>query len=121
MKAKSEYPGRHGDQHLPDGSDPITGLRLSRLLWGSLADDGSIVEAGSGDWTTPGTGDPYVISFDDFPTNPSAVATITSLDSSPGSTIEITGRTTGSVTFQTYDADGSTQTASFDFLIIGAV
>ena len=26
MKAKSEYPTRHGDQHLPWGSDPIPGL-----------------------------------------------------------------------------------------------
>ncbi len=26
MRAKSEYPIRHGDQHLGDGSDPIPGL-----------------------------------------------------------------------------------------------
>ncbi len=26
MRGKSEYPARHGDQHAPDGSDPIAGI-----------------------------------------------------------------------------------------------
>lgn len=48
---KSEYPARHGDQHLPDGSDPIPDLGVPRIVYGRLYDDGEVLDAGSGDWS----------------------------------------------------------------------
>lgn len=114
---------RHGDTHHPrKGSDPLTWLGTApRTIWGSVDDLGAILEDGSGDWTTDTGGNPYVISFDDYPTNPIAVATLRSDQSSTNATIEIDARTTGSVTFHVFDSAGADETGGFDFIIIGAI
>ncbi len=44
MRAKSEYPTRHGDQHAPDGSDPITGIG------GLQFNEGTYGPENVGDW-----------------------------------------------------------------------
>ncbi len=40
MRAKSEYPTRHGDQHAADGSDPIPGIGTlieGPAIWGAIS------------------------------------------------------------------------------------
>ncbi len=63
MRAKAEYPTRHGDQHLADGSDPIPGFGL-RHVYGRILDDGGELDAGSGDWTSTFTGGGIEITID---------------------------------------------------------
>ncbi len=43
MRAKSEYPATHGDQHAVDGSDPIPGFEPfveGPAIWGAIVHDG---------------------------------------------------------------------------------
>ncbi len=63
MRAKAEYPTRHGDQHLADGSDPIPGFGL-RHVYGRISDDATTLQAGSGDWEAVFTGGGIEITID---------------------------------------------------------
>ncbi len=56
MRAKAEYPPRHGDQHAADGSDPIPNLGGPRIVYGRINDDGSEFDVGSGDWSSEQSG-----------------------------------------------------------------
>lgn len=47
----SRLPARHGRDHVPNGYDPIPGLRLSpRLVYGTIFPAGGTDDPGSGDW-----------------------------------------------------------------------
>ncbi len=79
MRAKSEFPTRHGDQHLPDGSDPIDfSFGGPRIVAGQIYNDANII-AGTGftaewadqDGSSPGTNlitIRFDVPFDDPPT-----------------------------------------------------
>ncbi len=132
MRAKSEYPARHGDQHLADGSDPIPGLLAGmRFMWGAIDDDATIIDSGSGDWTAEWADQDgsspflniYTIRFSPaFDEAPVAVAIVNDEGTSPvlEAAVGQVSVTADYVVLMTLQFDGTVGNYGFNFHVIGA-
>ncbi len=130
MRAKSEYPTRHGDQHLAFGSDPIPGLGDggARIVAGQVYNDAGII-AGTGftaEWADQDGSSPsenlITVRFDDPFDNPPTVL-LTGNNNSPADVEGEYGLTQKSVTADYFVAegtefDGTANIGGFNFVAV---